>query len=296
MTFIPEKLNIHQAYTYIDNMFGKWFSSSGVTVERFIWFYPNIVNFTSDEILYAMMLTYYNYIIDWLDFKFVDRSGHPKLGDTYEIRIISLFQLKCFLKAAKLSDAEIKKSMETIVQGTGMTRVINEILTAEWKPTMDTFVKEFPSSPFNNKQILTLLKKRTTAKTMFDLNLDAEILTFLDHKISTIINMVKAKKAAVKEAIRREYAEKQAKMEEGHGYIKQLIFSKSSEGEPVNKPILRVKKVEIQTPEQQAIKEKRRLKLLARRAKALKKAREAEGESSPEEETVFKTYKEKFLY
>lgn len=291
MSFIPKKLNIHQAYKYIDNMFGNWFSKSSFTIDNLIFLTPNIINLSSDEILYVMMWHYYNYIIDWLEFRFP-----KKLGDTGEVRWVNLSQIKCFLEAAKMSNDEIKKTLQNITKGTGLTdEWIEKMMSMNWKPTMETFVKQYPSSPFNNKQILSLFKKRNNSKTMFNLDTDQELLIILNNKISTILATIKAKKAAVKEAIRREALVKEEKLARGHGVVKELIFSQESV-EIKNKPILRIKKqVAILTPEQQAAKEKRRIKLLARRAKAIKKAREAEGESSPEE-VEFKTYKNKFLY
>lgn len=287
--FIPEKLNLKQAYKYIDNMFQNWFSKSYVTLDKIIFYFPNITQFSSDEIMYGMMWMYYNYIIDWLDFKYVGR-----LGDTSEIRLLNLLQIKCFLKAAKKSDEEIRKIITTLTTGMNpRPDVLEALLTLDQKLTMTDFVKQYPSSPFNDKRVLQLIKQRNTTKTMFQD--DTELLVIMDNKISTIINALRAKKEAVRQKLREETARKRSHLQRGHKQVDDVIFAEETVQGETKKGILRVKKNVVKTPEEVEAARLRREKILKKRGKAIAKAQRREQGDEPEEEE-FKEYTGEFLF
>lgn len=288
MTFIPQKLNLKQAYKYIDNMFGNWYSKSFVTLDKIIYYYPNIVNFSSDEILYGMLWMYYNYIIDWLDFKYVG-----KLGDTSEIRFINLFYLKCFLQQSKKTDDEIRKIITTLTTGTGLTSEwINELMTQN-KKSMADFVKFYPSSPFNDKRVLQLIKQRNTSKTMFQD--DSELLAIMDNKVSTIIQMYRQRKEEARRKLREEAERKRSHIRRGHEQVKEVIFSEETVVEEPKKGILRVKKNVVKTPEEIEAARNRKEKVLRRHKRAIVKAQRAENDSDEEMEE-FKEYTGSFNF
>lgn len=288
MTFLPEKMNLKQAYKYIDNMFQNWFSKSYITLDKVIYYFPNLVNFSGNEILYAMMWQYYNYPIDWLDFKY---SG--RLGDTVDIRLVNLYQLRCFLQAAGKSEEEIKKIVTTLLTGIFHPSNIEIFLKDKGKLTMADFIKRYPASPFNDKRVLQLIKQRNTAKTMFQD--DTELLVIMDTKVANIINTLRAKKEQARQKLREEAARKQSHIRRGHKEVEDVIFSEEAvSGKPI-KGILRVKKNVVKTPEEVEAARLRREKILKKRAKAIAKAqRREQGEASEEEE--FKEYTGDFLF
>lgn len=196
MSFISKRLSLKQSFAAVDKMFNGWFTAHGYTfapqprnleadteigsfTSSLTGYFPNIEYFSSNQVLYGMLLMYYNYPVDWI-------KAQISIESNDAFYAIGMNRLACFLGKAGVED--VKREMTILTKGlfpskreqsTGLDTIISATLS------YGDILKLHPGHPFSDKRVHTLLRAREVGDDMF--GRDTELLRILNNRLVELV-------------------------------------------------------------------------------------------------------------